>query len=244
MSRFLIPSWLLSIGCAQVDLFHEAVLPAQDLQAVEVDIERGSFVWVGDPVSETLDVEVHSWAGGAGAKRAGVNEETNDWGALVTEGVASLWAATPSRRAGVDFGVSGPDQVDIDALVREGTVWLSEVEGSHVVTADAITARPVAGSVDLFAVRGGIDADVRPEDGDTIRLEAYGGDVFLGLPYGIDVFIEVIGDPTWGMDVADLGYDSYFVDSGYFTASTGEGRVVVQVVVDDGAFVLYEAAAP
>ena len=66
----------------------------------------------------------------------------------------------------------------------------------------------------------------------------------MGLPYGIDVFIEVIGDPTWGMDVADLGYDSYFVDSGYFTASTGEGRVVVQVVVDDGAFVLYEAAAP
>ncbi len=126
-------------------------------------------------------------------------------------------------------------------VTLEGHAQLHGVDGSHVVTADSVTGTAITGSADLYAVRGGMDVEVYPDFGSVIVLQAMGGDVVLGMPFGLQYDIEVFGDWDYPMDVLDLGFDAVTVEPGYFAALTGGGNVVIEVTIQGGGFYVYEA---
>lgn len=221
-------------GCSRIDLNHRATLPAAGLIGAEAAIERGNFSWFGrnEPV---IVVDVWSWAAALGAQRSRAREQSNVWGVQVDDGGASFWATSPPR-AGVDMSVAGPRQVDLEVLALEGSVWVESVEGSVLATGDQVTAYDVAGPVDLFAW-GAIDATVYPAPGDLVMVESARGDVFLGLPRGLDYDLEVDGGDT--IEVDDLGFDELLTAPGRVDAVTLPATTTVRVSTR-GRVVIYE----
>jgi hypothetical protein len=217
-------------------------LPAEDVVDAQVDLQRGDLIWSGIPGSPVMQVNVHSVAGGGGEKRAVSNEAANDWGAFVDGEDAAVWGTSPSRKAQVDLAIEAHDEVNIDAVLLDGYAWLAETRGDHELTATGVAVREHTGSLDAYVTDGGIDAILRPGPGDHIRLESHGGDVFVGLPAGLELDLEVVADANYGMDVADLDFDTYLAEVGYFSAWRGEGKVVVRITVEEGFVVIYSLA--
>lgn len=224
----------------QQDRFEET-LPAEGVTDVFCDLENGSFAYVGDPDASTFTVGFTSWAEASSRGRAGDKIASNDWGAQVADGLLDLWGRSPVGRAGVDVAVVGPERVDVEAVLLDGTAELNDVDGTHVVTANAVVGRGIRGDVDLYARLAGLDVQVFPDDGGTVRLEAV-GDVWLELPYGLDYDLEVFADPDWGVEVQDLGFDELLLAPDLVLARTGDGSIEVTVFVSGGGFHLWEAA--
>jgi len=158
----------------------------------------------------------------------------------VSDGLLDLWGRSPVSKSGVDIAVIGPSRMDVEAVLLDGTAHLYDVEGTHLVTANAVVGAGIAGDVDLYASLAGINVEVWPNDGGTVRLEAF-GDVLLALPYGLDYDIEVFADPDWGVEVTDLGFDELVIAPDYVSAETGDGSIEVDVFVSGGVFALWEA---
>jgi hypothetical protein len=239
--RLPIAMSLMLIGCAEVDKTHADAVDADGIAKLYADLDRGQVTYEGRTDADAFAFEVRSWGRGGSKARASAKEISNDWGLQFLETEVTAWARSPTHTAGVDFAFSGPSRMDVEIVTLEGDVTLSGVDGAHVVTADSILGEAVSGDADLYAARGGIRAEIYPDFGSLVILQAIDGEVVLGLPFGLQYDIEVFGDWDYPMDVQDLGFDDVVMSPGYFTAFTGGGNVVVQVFVEGGGFYLYEA---
>jgi hypothetical protein len=238
MRAALLP--LLAGACTYQESRFETTLPSEGVTDVFCDLEAGSFVYSGSGTAEAFTVGVASWAEGSSEGRADKRIANNDWGAQVSDGLLDLWGRSPVRRSGVDVAVLGPPQVNVEAVLLDGTVELYDVDGSHVVTANGVVGGGISGDVDLYASLTGISVQVFPRDDSTLRFEAF-GDVWIELPYGLDYDLEVFADPDWGVEVQDLGFTDVFVAPDYVSAVTGDGSITVDVFVSGGTFHLWQA---
>ena len=236
--RFRLFLLVALCGCVELSHQHSVSLPADGIESAFVDIERGDLQWVGEVGSDTLALEVWTQAGGATAGRAGRNEASIDWGVWKDEQTVSAWSYTPALSSRADWWVVGPDSMALDILSPEGTISVQGVRGNHLLTASGINLDRVSGDIDAYSSRLGLTAALEPEVGDVITLHAVDGDVWLMLPEGVEMDLEVFADPVWGMEIVNLGFDRYTSLPGYFAAETGEARTSITVYVDNGGFVL------
>lgn len=242
MGRIVIAAAALS-GCSYREAQFETTLPADGVTDVFCDLERGAFVYDGAAEDESeFTVGIASWGVGGTGGRAEKRAASNTWGAQVSDGLLDVWGRSPVAKAGVDVVILGKRDVDVEAVLLDGPAYLYDVDGTHVVTANAVVGSGIAGDVDLYASLDGINVEVWPADGGTVRLEAY-GDVLLALPYGLDYDLEVFADPDWGVQVTDLGFDELLLAPDYVSAETGDGSIEVDVFVSGGVFALWEAVA-
>lgn len=238
--RLMLLIGLLATGCTRVDVNHHAVLPATGLEALHARLDRGTLVWSGTASNAQIDVDVWSWAAGSGGRGAKRVEQSNDWGILVEDGTAELWGTSRSGRAGVDFSAAGPGRIDVDAVTGEGEIAVESINGDVLITADRTVARGVSGSADLFAWTTGVDAVVRPSPGDLVRIHAVSGDVFLGLPAGLDYDLRIDVPPAYGHDVIDLGFDWYAATYQHFEAGRGDQSIPVRITTEGGSVIVYQ----
>jgi len=239
--RFAVATSLMLIGCAEVEKTFDEAIPSAGIVQLYADLDRGRVTYTGGADADQLAFEVRSWARGGSRSRAAAKERANDWGVQVIETELTAWGRSPSGTAGVDFSFNGPSIMDVEIVTLEGDAELYGVDGSHVVTADSVVGAAISGNADLYAARGGIQAELYPDFGSLIVLQAVGGDIAVGLPFGLQYDIEVFGDYDFPMDVQDLGFDYVSMSPGNFSAQTGGGNVVVQVFVEGGGLYVYEA---
>jgi len=232
---------LALIGCAEVENKFQETVPAGVVAQVYAAVDRGDVTYTGDADAVDITFDVRSWGRGGGKGKAASNEAANDWGVQVLDSELTAWGLSPKKTAGVDFGFAGPEIMDVEIVTLEGDAELYGVDGAHIVTADSVVGTAISGSADLYASRGGVTVELYPDFGSLIVLEAVDGDIVLGLPFGLQYDIEVLGDWDYPMDVEDLGFDAAIIEPGYFASQTGGGNVVVQVYVDGGGFYLYES---
>jgi len=225
-------------ACVEVSRQHSVTLPSEDVTDLVAFVERGDWVFVGETDADQLTFDLNTRAAGATAKRAGRNEAAIDWSVYQGNGVAQATALTPALSASVDWWVSGPERLGLDVLAPEGNVAIQGSTGPLVLTASGIDLDRVSGDIDAYASQTGLRADLVPEIGDVVTLQAVDGDVWLALPQGTEMALEVFADPLWGMEVTNLGFDRYTSLPGYFSAEIGEGRTAITVIVENGGFVL------
>lgn len=231
---------LLFAGCLETANLSSETLPADGIWRVFCDSDRGDFTYTGRPV-ETFDVQVRAWGSGQTRRQAEGRRDRNTWGAVPTDdGMLDLWGRSEDLRAGTDISVTGPSVIDVESVLLDGTVGLYDVDGFHYITANRVEGRGIRGDVDLYAALDGIDVEVYPYAGSTVRLEAL-GDVSLRLPHGLEYDLEVFPDPGWGAEVLDLGFDELWMAPDYISATTGSGAIRVEVYVAGGSFLLWSA---
>jgi hypothetical protein len=231
-------------GCSTYERTHLAALPAEGVQRVFGDVERGAIGYVGAPDADTFDLGVRDWAHAGGAAAAERRMDSSEWGLEIRGEVLDLWARSPDRRAGVDFVVYGPSELDVELVVLDGLAEVHGVRGEVVVTAPALLVRGAEGSLDVLATEGHAEVEAFPGPADTLRVEALEGDVVLALPYGAPITLRVDADPAWGVTVTDLGFDSLDAGPGHVDAVAGDGSISVDVVVEGGSFTLWQASEP
>lgn len=230
----------LLVACSRVERPIEATLPADGLDTLRVTIDRGDLAYEG--TSEDRFVLEGTSAGfGSSESQAAAREAGNEVTLVASGDAAVLEATSESRRGWVDLELAGPSTLDLDVWVKRGSLDVSGVTGQHVLTADRITARGLAGDADLLATSGGMDVELWPFDDGELLLESSAGEVVLRLPWGLPYDIEVLGDPAYEMYIEDLGFHSTFSDVGYFTGTVGDGSIRVAVSVHGGSFQLLEA---
>lgn len=240
MSRTILALLPLAVGCAEFSEVYETRLPAEGVWNVFFDSERGSFAYAGTAEEEVFDVAVKSWATGSSRRRAEARAANNVWGVQIVGDLLDLWGRSPVEKAGVDAAVVGPRVINVESVLLDGRAELYEVDGYHTLSANQIYGSGIHGDVDFYAATDGIDVEVFPYDDSVVRLEAF-GDVVLGLPYGLPYDLEVFSDPSWGVSVTDLGFDTLTILPDYVAATSGAATLRVEVYLVGGSFVLWEA---
>lgn len=230
---------LLALACtAEREVFVES-LPAEGVTEIFSDNERGDFLYSGSN-PDTFDINVASWGRGASRKAARKRLDTNKWGAVIEGNLLDVWGRSPDPDAGLDLAVEGPPEMNVEAVMIDGDVELYDVLGTHVVTANRVLGRGLKGHLDLYAAGEGVDVEMAPDPGASIKIQSY-GEVILRLPYGLDYDVEVFADPDWGTEVVDLGFEQLSVYPDYVSARTGGGSIHIDVTVARGAFRLWLA---
>ncbi|HHO53730.1 MAG TPA: hypothetical protein ENK18_23375 [Deltaproteobacteria bacterium] len=231
---------LLSTGCAELTNVFSKTLPTDGVGSVFCDSDRGDFTYAGGS-EEVFDIQVRAWGAGQSRRQAEGRRDRNTWGAVITDdGLLDLWGRSEDLRAGTDIAVAGPSVIDVESVLLDGTARLYDVDGFHYITANRIEGSGIQGDVDLYAALDGIDVEVYPHPGSTIRLEAY-GDVVLKLPLGLEYDLEAFPDPGWGAEILDLGFDELWMAPDYISAVTGSGAIRVEIYVVGGTFFLWSA---
>ncbi|MBX2799142.1 MAG: hypothetical protein KTR31_15820 [Myxococcales bacterium] len=233
-------SLLFAVGCAQSTTVISDTLPGDGVVAVFADNDRGNFTYTGGNNDGDIDIEARLWGTGSSRSTARQRANTNDWGALVSDGLLDMWGRSSDTRTGVHLSAVGPTAVDVESVLLDGTARVSNVEGRHLISANRVEGTNIVGDVDFFALTDGMNVEVYPGAGDTVRLEAF-GDVFVQLPYGLEYDIEAFLDPRYGDEALDLGFDDYFFDVDYLSAVRGSGAIRVEIYVVDGSLFLWEA---
>jgi hypothetical protein len=230
---------LLLAGCFQDSLTIVDQLPAEGVTDLFADSDRGDLAYVGDGEGGTFDIAVTQWGTGITRHEAKVARKMNEWGAVVDGALLDMWGRSPPSNAGVSFGVRGRSRMNVESVMVDGDVELVNVEGFHYVTANGVFGYGIAGDVDFYATRNGIDVELDPGPDSRVLIQSW-GDARLDLPFGLDYDLEVYADPAWGVNVTDLGFDNLYVAADYVRASRGEGRIRVEVWVAEGKFILRE----
>lgn len=222
--------FLVACGSTKQEAFSLSLDP-EGASVLRVDTNDGDITVAG---AETLMVEVAGLSVGQGLsqERAAEALAGNAWGAALLDGVVSVWGSA-SHRGTVDLHVAAPHDLSAD-VVAAGVVVLDTLEGSHVVTADRIVARGLAGDADLYARNRGLDIALDPRDGTSVRLQSHGGDVIVTLPVGFDYDLTILADPAFDLRVDDLGFDFSHLAVGSFVGERGAGTVEVSVHVEGG----------
>lgn len=242
MKAAFIASVLLTTACATATSVVEETVPAKGITALSVDVDRGDLDLRGDERRTNFRVVFDSRGYGGGQEGAQRREQDNVVGADVTGALLDVFARSPRSQARVDVAIDAPSRVDVDVELRNGTAFLDNLDGVHLVTADRVVADRILGNVDLFAAEDGLEAEVWPYDGGTVRIEAI-GDTVLWLPYGLEYDMDVFVDPYFPYDIAELGYDQLVLGKDAIRAFTGRRTIRVEVYVTEGSFVLNEADA-
>lgn len=238
-----------------------AVILAFPLVAACGSIEQQAFELQFDPEPATVlrvdtnqgDVTVQGHEGGlvdvlglsVGRGRSDVRAaaalDENRWGGGVDDGVVRVFGEAGSRGE-VELVVDAPDRLSAD-VIAGGIATLSDLEGSHVVTADRVVARGLIGNADIYARDRGVDVEIWPYAEGDVRIQSHGGDVVVHLPYGADYDLQVFGDPDYPLSVDDLGFDFTHLGAGYFAGERGPGHVEVAIHVEGGSVQVRESAA-
>lgn len=228
------------VACAKAERAVSGSVPAEGIVELEATVARGDLEITGE---EGSDFELSGRVIGYGGSRGQAEHRADGVGvSFAAEGAkAVLETSSEFRRSWADLEVTGPAVVDLDVWVERGSLHVDGVAGRHLLTADRITTRALAGTVDLLATAGGMDVDVRPDPTGEVLLESAAGDVILRLPYGAPYDVEVIGDPAWDMIIADLGFHTEYEEAGYFAGTVGDGSIRVVVYLNGGSFQLAES---
>jgi hypothetical protein len=230
----------LMFACVRVEHDFNETVSSQGIDVLASDIERGDVTYQVGADTE-FDIVGTSWGRGGGEKKASAHEDENTFGVDIAAGLVDVWGRSDHRKGGVDVDVRGPSVVHLDLITLDGTVYMSDAVGTHVVTASRIEATALAGDADLYATNNGMDVELWPYDDGVIRLDSVGGDVILSLPYGADYDIQVWADGEYGLDVAELGFDNFYMAPDYFAGSRGTESIDVKVYVTGGSFSLLES---
>lgn len=237
----MLPIVALSLltGCHVYNDPFDLALDAAGVDMVVADIDRGSFGYWGHSSLDSFAIEGESTGSGSSEAKARARAEANDW-QIDVEG-NELVISTSSRENGrVNLDVDGPVRMHTDLILDSGGVYLEDVEGSHMITADSVETRDLVGDLDLYSRSGSVDVEIYPwEDHGRVYIEAH-GTTTLRMPAGLDYDIEVWGDPEYAMTIEDLYFYNSYMGEGYFSAESGSGTVEVDVWVYNGSFTLYE----
>jgi len=228
-------------GCAEFEQVHQVELPADGVWSMFADDDRGDIAYTGTAPDETFTITVTSWGRARSKARAERRAGNNTFGAAVSGELLDLWGRSPLSRSGVDLDVVGPSVLDVEAYTADGTVALYGVDGFHYVTGSRVVGEKVYGDIDAYAEPGGIDVEVFPYTGSVVRLEAVGGDLFVSLPWGLPYDLQLAGDPAYGYELDDLGFDELALGPGYAFASTADGSVRVELYATGGTIYVYQA---
>ena len=229
------------VACVQVESNFAEALSSEGVYTVLGDLDHGDFAYDGIE-EEVFDIQGTSWGRGAGKKRAEKSQGANSYSIDVSSGVLEVVGRTSYRRAGIDFDLLGPDVMDMDVVSRDGNVYLEDVAGYHIVTADEIVSTRLIGDVDFYANEG-MDVEIWPFEDGFVTLDSVGGDVVLYLPYGGDYDMQVWADPEYGLEITELGFDNFYLSpvGDYFAGSRGTESIEITVYLSGGSFSLLES---
>lgn len=228
----------LMIGCTTVEKTFAESVPADNISVVRVDIDNGHFSYQG-MATNNIDVTGRSYGYASNAERAEERQDGTTWGMTVTGAELNLSGRSDASMAGVDFSVAGPGRLNTSVYVQDGSATIDTLYGNILVDAESINARKISGNIDLVSRFGDIDAEILPNRGEMIRVEAQNGDVELWLPWGLDYDLQVWGDPEYEMVIDDLGFGWTTAAPGYFAAQTGPASTRVDVYATGGSVRIY-----
>ncbi|MBT3222755.1 MAG: hypothetical protein HN348_27075, partial [Proteobacteria bacterium] len=160
----------LMVACVQVESNFSEALSSEGVYTVAGDLDQGDFAYDGIE-EEVFDIIGTSWGRGAGKNRAKRNQKSNSYAIDITNSVLEVIGRTSYRRAGIDFDLIGPDVMDLDVVTREGDVYLEDVAGIHVVTADEIVTTRLIGDADFYAYEG-MDVEIWPYEDGIVTLDS------------------------------------------------------------------------
>lgn len=237
--RAAIIGCVLAVGCVRLTSTEEDTLDAVGVQTLVVRADRGDLSYT--PGDESLiEVRAVSWGRASGEARAERNLLGTAWMASRTDARVSVQSSSRFSGGGVDLQVRGPAALDIDAQLDVGEALLTDVLGTHRVSAGELRAVRVQGEGTFVSTLGSADLELWPyEDGDvqidvegslTLRLPAFG-------PYDI----EVIASTEASLYVDDIGFDGLEVGPGLVRAWRMPRTAVVRVQVRGGSFTLVES---
>lgn len=236
---FAFLPFVAACGSLQSEDFSLSLDPL-DSALLRADTNDGDVSVRGDG-GDTVDVRGHSVGRGMNDDRAAEALAGNRWGGSVNEGIVAVFGSA-SDRGEVDLEIIAPSELSAD-VVAGGTATLTDLLGSHVVTADRVVARGIYGDADLYARSRGLDVEVFPSEDGSIRLQSHGGDVVVYLPYGEDYDLRVFGDPEHELTVDDLGFDLTYLGVGSFSGERGRGDIDVSIHVEGGSVTVRESGA-
>jgi len=137
--------------------------------------------------------------------------------------------------------VVAPSVLNVEAVTLDGLVTLTNIDGYHVVTGSSVLADNVYGDLDAYADGGDADVEIFPYEGSIIRVESFGGDASVALPWGLAYDLRVYSDPDYGYEITDLGFDELVLGGDYAIGSTGAGSIRVEVIATGGSVWVTEA---
>lgn len=224
-------SMVLLVGCVRVEQSFEDTLSSEGVYFVQLVTDQGSVAYDGRALDETFTFRGESIGRGDGRNKAAKREEGNSYDVRVFEDTLIASGTSQYNRASVNFELVGPGVMDTVTHAVEGRVQLENVEGVHVIDAESALLRNVVGDVDLIADGGGVDAQILPwTDVANISIISSGGDVTVGLPWGLDYDFDVIGDPDYPIIIDDLGFDTFLLDG--VVGVGGRGFRTIRVHID------------
>lgn len=231
---------LLLAGCAKSSRLFTKTLPADGITTLQARVDRGDLSLLGIG-GDTFNLAGTSTGYGSTPVRAAQHESGNAVDLSANGSQAVLTATSAYRRAWTTLNLSTPAQIDLDLQVDHGSVDAEQIDGNHTIVADRITAVHLSGSVDLTANSGGMDVDVWPAADGHVQIDSVAGDVVLRLPLGLPYDVQVIGDPSYGMQIEDLGFQGSLSQPGFFSGTVGDGSIPVMVYVNGGSFELLQS---
>lgn len=175
------------------------------------------------------DVAATVWGRGSSRDAAERRQERVRWSAEVLGDELALSSLVTENRAGVDFFITAPTQVDTVLTVDRGDVFLNDVEGIHDIVASSV--RGVAIGDVVVDASSRVDLDFYPYDTTAADISSQGA-VTLALPYGLDYDLVVRGNPDAEMVVEELGWDDVRLSEGFFAGYRGRGGVRINVFAD------------
>lgn len=234
-------------ACASAERTYEAELPADGLARVFGDVERGNVGWLSDPAADgVVRVGARTWATGPGRSSAEARRDSSSWGFEVRGDLLDLWARSPEPDAGVDLVASGPalveelGDVDVALVAVDGVAEAHGVRGALSLSGTSVFATDAGGPVDAVATAGIAQVEAHPREGDEVHVRSLDGEVWLALPRGLPLRLEVRADPAWGYDVVDLGFDRVERSGAGLVATAGDGSITVVVTARGGPLVVAE----
>lgn len=224
---------VLASGCVTVQTRTTETLSSEGVAFVQGRTDSGDLAYDGIGIREEFAVGIRSWGFGSGKRKAGARRDDNDFTVAVEADILALQAFAGDR-SGVDFSVVGPGIMHLDLATLNGDVVLANVEGSHIVTGDGITARNVVGDADLYSNSGGVDAEILPYEDGIVSVTSVNGGVDLYVPWGLEYDLNVIADPEFELVVEDLGFDTLVLEPGIAIGWRGRRSIQVDVFVTGG----------
>ena len=200
-------------------------------------MESGDFSYQGVAAADALEVIGASAGRAASESTAEERESGNSWSMSIDSDRLVIQSQSRERRASVDFDVRGPELMDLNIDLSDGSATVDEAEGAHAIRANYVTSRHLRGNASIEA-NSGMNVDIWPYEDGVISLSAVSGNVRLALPYGGPYDIQVWGSPSYAMYITDLGFTRQSASDGYFAAQSGAATVRIDVSVSGGEFTL------
>jgi hypothetical protein len=229
---------LALLGCRESRFDETVELDVSLATRFVSDLQKGdvSYRGLGGDVAR---VRVSSWGRASRRATAERNQLGNAWEVDVSGNDLIATSSSTYVRAGVDMTVDGPDLFDVQATTRNGSVFVEDVLGSHVLEGDFVDTRRLEGEAQIRAGSLGVNAEIWPyEDGDVFIDSA--GSVTLALPAFGPYDIRIVGQVSESLTLVDLGFDEVVLGEGFAEAWRHPRTTRIEVFTS-GTFELAES---